>query len=209
MDFNKERHDNALRRLLVAVILLALAASCISCTSPGYEKFTLREGISHFSFEYPENYEERLVRTESEYTDVKFQHYLSGDFISGDDRTDSLLGVSISEEGRLDIWASAEIALEWTVSYLREAYEDFQVLKRSEININGVKGEMLVCSYTPTEAPEDYDPFWWGPSLLLRRHVYFDYDGFIWEIWMVSHENRAEADEPVWEHLIGTFRILD
>ncbi len=181
---------------LTALLILSLLFSITSCESSGYNKYTQRKGIAHFSFEYPESYEESSYYIDSDYTSISHARWQNDDWL------ESWFKVRVFEVG----WAGyldATDLLEHNIQLGTE--EDYQILERSSIIIAGIKGEKLISSYTPDTYESDLKE----PTLLINRKVYFDYNGFIWEISMISIEKVAEADEPGWEHLLETFRILD
>ena len=123
--------------------------------------------------------------------------------------TDSTFRVLVFKAGDFGRPDNARAALEEDISDYSDYRENYQVLERSEISINNVPGELLITSYTPVaEEPEDVTGWKWS-SVLLRRDIFFDYDGFVWDITMISEEGRIEADETVWEHLLETFQIID
>ena len=187
---------------IIPIMLAIMLVAFMSCGTPGYKKYTLREGIAHFSLEYPEGYENVLASTQFGYVDVVFHQSLPEyDYI------DSSISVVIHTVAAIsELYENAKAAIEWSISHLSGYFPDYQVLERKEINIDGVPAELLVGSFTMAEVPEDDV---WNTGRKLDRQVYFDYDGCIWHISMTSDEENAEADEAVWEHLLETFTILD
>lgn len=192
---------------MTAMILISVVMSS-GCSS--YKRFTLREGDAHFSFEYPGNYEEVLTHVYSGWAAVSFDHELvEEDWII----ESSYLRVDVYEAGRRGN-PDAEAALESAITRIatEEYYSDFEILERSSVSIAGVKGEQCTLSYCYREeipATDDEGPFLKLPALMTVRCVYFDYNGFIWEIWLRSTEGFAEEDKAHFEHIIETFEILD
>lgn len=178
------------------------------CSS--YKRFILREGDAHFSFDYPRNYEELVNDVVAGWATVSFDRELvEEDWII----EDSYFSVDVYEAGRIGN-PDAEAALESDITRIatHEYYSDFEILDRSSVSIAGVQGEQCVFSYCYREAIPDVDdegPFLKLPVIMIVRCVYFDYNGFIWEIWLQSTEGFAEEDKAHFEHILETFTILD
>ena len=192
--------------IIFMIVLLTGISSCDDSDngdSLGYNEYTLSRGGAHFSFEYPEGYEEDHGGTIlSRWVLLSFSRSLI-DY----DYTDSIITVSVYQSGIVNRPDIARTALEEDVSNHSTWYKNFQMLERSEIDIGNLPGQLLVTSYTLPMACGESG--WKWSSVLLRRDVFFDYDGFIWTITMFSEEDRIEADETIWEHLLETSRFLD
>ena len=180
--------------IALALLLLLSVAGCY-----GYKKYTQRDGIAHFSFEYSEDYKESYIDLLPAYTSVGYDRW------QNDGWFDSGFYVRVFETGWND-YKDATDLLEKNTQRLSDSYKDYQILERSSVTVDNIKGEKLISSYTPGESHESDLK---EPTLLINRRVYFDYEGLVWEIMMISIEKVAEADEPIWEHLIETFKILD
>jgi hypothetical protein len=180
--------------IALALLLLLSVAGCY-----GYKKYTQRDGIAHFSFEYSEDYKESYIDLLPAYTSVGYDRW------QNDGWFDSGFRVGVYKSGWGDYQKASDL-LDHDIQFGYDSKEDYQILERSPISIDSIKGELLISSYTPGESHESDLK---EPTLLINRTVYFDYKGLIWEINMISIEKVAEADEPIWEHLIETFKILD
>jgi hypothetical protein len=180
--------------IALATLLLFSLAGCY-----GYKKYTQRDGIAHFSFEYSEDYKESYIDLLPAYTSVGYDRW------QNDGWFDSGFRVGVYKSGWGDYQKASDL-LDHDIQFGYDSKEDYQILERSPISIDSIKGELLISSYTPGESHESDLK---EPTLLINRTVYFDYKGLIWEINMISIEKVAEADEPIWEHLIETFKILD
>ena len=176
---------------------MLLLFSVVGCS--GYKKYTQRDGIARFSFEYPKSYEESSAYSRSDYISVSFARWQNDGWL------DSSFMVGVYKSGWGDYQKASDL-LDHDIQFGYDSKEDYQILERSPISIDSIKGELLISSYTPGESHESDLK---EPTLLINRTVYFDYKGLIWEINMISIEKVAEADEPIWEHLIVTFKILD
>ena len=193
-----------------------MGAGCSSHTSTpstpsytSYTRFTLREGDAHFSFEYPESYEKIAIDLHSGYAMVWFiRSLVEEDWII----EDSYFRVQVYEAGQLGN-PDAEAALESEITRIAtsELYRHFEIRDRSSVSIAGVKGKQAIFTYYYPEAPLPLDegPFLKLPAFLIVRCAYFDYNGFIWEIWLQSTEGLAKEDKAHFEHIIETFTILD
>jgi len=183
--------------VLVLLISLAFLPACEATTS-GYIKYVQKEGIAHFSFEYPEEYEEASHYSRSNYTSVSYARWQNDGWL------DSHFRIGAYKPG----WAgynNSNDLIEGDEKLLSDE-KDYQIIERSTISIAGISGILLIRAYTIEDM---FDSDLKEPTLLIDRTIYFDYDGLIWEIMMDSIENVAEADEAIWEHLVETFKILD
>jgi len=188
--------------LIITAVLLMLscliALTACEGTAAGYNKYTQRKGIAHFSFECPESYEKSSYYLDSDHTSILHARHHNDGYL------DSWFRVRVFEAGWGD-YSDATDLLEKNNQRLGDSHEDYQILDRSSVSIDGVNGKKLISSYTPDTYESDLKE----STLLINRKVYFDHNGLIWEIMMISIEEVAEADEPGWEHLLETFRILD
>ena len=186
-------------------MILALVVMSAGCS--GYTSHTLREGDAHFSFEYYDSYEKKASSLYSGHTMVYFNRSLMEEGL-----LDSSFYVLVYEAGWLGN-PDAEAALEDRIaSYATDEYHrDFEILDRSSVTIAGVEGEQVTfCYYAERKLVGDSEgPFFKLPATLIARCVYFDHNGFIWEIFMKSIEEVAEEDKVHFEHIIETFTILD
>ena len=191
-------------QLLLCLVLAFLCiipttgAGCTKCE--GYKQLSVEEGIAHFSFEYPCNWEIGIVDTSEDYTDVSVTgahirtrgaHLPSSTWILFVDWPDG------------DI-PSAAAAMEDSLSFW-ETQDAFELLERSVVEIAGVRAELVVfldeISRDWVRVPE--------PVPSISRELYFDCGGLIWNIYCSSILDAAEADNVHFEHLLETFRILD
>lgn len=189
--------------LFLLVLLILLSSVFIFTGCSGYTRFTLREGDAHFTFEYPKDYDEKYVSIVSIFTRMTFcRSLLEEDWI------DSWFRVRVSKVGWWSSYPDAKATLEADILWSADTFEDYQILERSPVSVAGVEGEQVISSYT-AEHDDPHADYFMKEGLTVNRDIYFDHNGFIWEITMMSIEEMAEADEAVWEHILKTFKILD
>ena len=93
--------------------------------------------------------------------------------------------------------------------------EQDPILGSSPGTIAGAQGEQVTfcyCSYCDFETEPTLgggEPTFKLPITLTVRCAYFDYNGFIWEIYLQSTEAFLDEDQAHFEHIVETFTILD
>jgi hypothetical protein len=194
--------------LLMTTMMLITIVMSTGCSI--YTSFSLREGDARFSFEYPRNYEKIATDLYSGYAIVWFARSLvEENWVT----ESSYLRVQVYEAGRRGN-PDAKAALEDTITRFAtdEHYRDFEIIDRSPVTIAGVAGEQVTFSYCFFESDPvlDYEgPFFKLPITFTVRCAYFDYNGFIWEIFLQSTEGMVDEDEAPFGHILETFTILD
>ena len=84
-------------------------------------------------------------------------------------------------------------------------YENFQLIQKTSINIDGLPAEYISFSYhTPTSEGTSYPPY-----DRVVRLVSFDYDGFLWKLRFDCYTESAEETELYFNHLIETFEFIE
>jgi hypothetical protein len=181
--------------LTVLCITPLIATGCTQCN--GYKQLTVEEGIAHLSFEYPCNWEVGIIeiREDLGFTSITVLSPFS-------EEGDSFWTFSIISP--YEDWPNAEAALEDSLSFW-ESEIDFEILDRSAVEVAGVRAEQVVFF---CRVPRDY-PLGAEPTPVVKRSLYFEYDGLIWMIGSSSDQAVAEADNVHFEHMLETFRILD
>jgi hypothetical protein len=215
---SSERAYRYLYLLLTAMMLISvvMSAGCSSDTNDtsytgptSYRSYTLSEGLVHFSFEYPTNYDEM-------FTEMLHSWVAATSFRSIEEEgwiiERSYLYIFIVEAGGIGT-TDAEAALENEIESFAsdEEYSDFEILDRSPVTIAGVAGEQVTFSYyfAETTPPCDGGPVLKLPATLIVRCAYFECNGFVWEIFLQSTEGVADEDEVHFEHILETFTILE
>ncbi len=183
--------------LLLFIIISSIGYGCREVT-PGHRLFTLRKGLGHYSFEYPVEYKRSASDQHSGYSREYFHRLLPEQ-----DPIYARFIILIIEAGRHGD-PDARTTLESDISYHSESAKDFRILEQSSLIIAGVDGELLVTSYFPKGQFGGFSEI-----QIMVRSVYFDYDGSIWEITMISSEEFAETARADFEHLLKTFQILE
>lgn len=192
---------------MAVLLLLATLITVEGCCDPGdYDKYTLKKGIAHFSFEYPCSYDR--YGSEINEDDCFTLISIRGPYHkSVEDRTWLRVFVLISEDpGFLD----PERALKQDVSH-NEKLLDYRLIERSSVNVAGIEGQQIIYFYN-RERPGSLDPGFIpgvGPAPTIAREIYFCDEGRIWDLQFHSNESTAEADMADFEHMLETFTILN
>ena len=175
----------------------------------GYELYSFEQGFAHFSFEKPKDYflpEENGIKIQdNDYEWLLFWRNLKLSPGIGYAQSINILIIKISPEHPN---ASAEV--ESTIAEKKRRYHDFVLLERSFTSVDGIPAEQIVWSFgagsSSTSLPKATVI---TPTLV--RDVYFEHDGFIWNIGVSSRplQNEAEQAKADFEHILQTFKILD
>jgi hypothetical protein len=195
--------------LLFVTIVLLLALLGFQCNSE-YKRFSNVDGIGHFRFEYPYDYNNVSLRfSPDEFVDAVIKREVVKNGWSDKSIYIFVTSPSFFQKVHSEVH-NAATRLEETIADLTDIYEVMQIKNRSQIVIDGIEGEEIVAVYdsrsghSPNASlpgtPE-------SPSLIIvERHAYFDHNGSIWEIISRSTENVSEKAKADYEHVIETFK---
>ena len=177
----------------------------VSIDDAGNRIITVKEGIGHFSMEYPSGFVLGSIKID---TSGGIES-LFVDFIGPvtPDVGLTLLNININDfEGKY----TAETAARDLLSSAQK-YTNFKLLDESTVNISGVTAYHH-CYYhdkypynTHFEKPGE------DAILVTRliRKVYFDHSGFLWTISMHSDPSREEHDMTVFDRILDSFKVLN
>lgn len=186
--------------LLLAIGVLFLS----SCGNSENRVFSLREGIGHFSMEYPSKYSVKRIDIRND---------------SSNKYTDIGLGLTSAMEGQsffeLSVYAwpvdSNETAITVTESMLSKAeiiFQDFELLQQFSVMVGDMPGQAATFSWTSSpygsssESQEE-------TISAISQVIYLCYDNLAWEIDMASDMDSQEQAEDVFQHALDTFKILE
>lgn len=68
------------------------------------------------------------------------------------------------------------------------------------MKVSGINGQQIVYSWTSPSVE---------PGVVVTREVYFDTKGLIWHLSLDSSETKVETAKTDFEHILGTFKIVD
>jgi hypothetical protein len=191
------------RSLFLLALLLAIVFIG-SCGSPDSMIFSLREGIGHFSMEYPPEYQViRIdIRNEatSQYTDIG----LRAAAVPG---TESLGEISVY------IWPAAgtETAtaiLDYMLFQAEDIFPDYKLLDTASIMVGDMEGQAARFSWN---ASPDTSSGGSGDDVLpaISRIVCFRHNDLAWEIHVATDAASQAEAEDVFLNIIETFQILN
>jgi hypothetical protein len=188
-----------------AIMALVLTASLIvSCTGSGYKIFSLREGIGHFSIEYPSTYTVTRIDIRNDeinrYTDVGFRD------ISNTDST-TLKEISIYT-WPADGDETAVLILDNMLAQAGTIFQDFELLQRFSVMIGDMEGQAASFSWTASPADSSIKL---DESALpaVSTIVCFRHGDLAWEIHVASDTDSQAEAEAVFKHVLETFQILN
>jgi hypothetical protein len=191
-------------KLLISGCLLALFIPIISsCVADSYySKFSVREGICKYSFEYPSHYGKPFLDTSA-----------------GDAQTTVSITVPYHEEEIINIILVISVykknedqlsSANSLVEYYLRLYEsggvlDFSLIEKSQKSVIGRDGILIVYSHTN---PLDAYP---GKESVtdLTREVIFENDGLMWSISVTYDQKTPDSAESDFQHVLETLKIIE
>ncbi len=189
------------KALIVLITLLIIVGVVLSgCSSTEYIKATAIKRGNSFSFEYPSTFKKL--------TPDAF------DDIGGDNSVSLLYTEPGSNRGKADmqiyIIANSPIAgrpdaAAWEeahIKILEQSDDEFELYERSTIQVSGIEGYKIV--YYTTILGN-----YLNSMKLVCRDVYIDYKEYIWKISVLAVEEMGDEAEPIFQHLIESFKFLD
>jgi hypothetical protein len=163
-----------------------------------YKTFANQEGIAHFSFEYPNQWELKYSVENSKMSITKFVTVggarIPSIFIWIQTKTPDVDSPNSSVDMRraLEKW---------------QKNGDIEVLGQSTVQISGFEATQIesnnrIVSYSiPRVDPQRL--------ATTSKFIYFDANGLIWEISSWVLQDNVQTEIKYFEHLIETFKILD
>lgn len=166
--------------------------------------FVLREGIAHFSLDYPPAYSVETFGSSPRDFDLRIARRRIGSNIS-----DILFSILVQKPNSRepDAKASLEFHLEETESAMKYI-NDFKLLKRSPAVVAGIPGEQIIYSHLAYLNFDDADPSKAFLTTLVKREIFFDYNGLIWNIRISSGLEKSDEVGADFEHILQTFKLL-
>jgi hypothetical protein len=192
------------KRILVPgclLILTVLVFFASSCGSSDYRIFSLKEGIGHFTMEYPPEY--AVVRIDirndstNRYTDIGLRPPQS-------ENINGLNEISIYAWPVDPAQAGAVFILDDLLSRADSIFNDFEVLQRYSRMIGDMEGQVAIFSWTASanESTTDNLP-------VISRMVCFFHGDLAWEIHVASDLLTQDQAEAEFNHILETFQILN
>jgi hypothetical protein len=194
------------RLILPSYVLLLLVLVCltISCGSSDYRLFSLKEGIGHFSLEYPPEYSVTRIDIRndatSQYTDIG----LSSPPVAGSPGLNEISIYAWPVDGN----ETATLVLDSMLARADTIFQDFELLQRFSVMIGDMEGQAAIFSWTASPAVSSGEP---GEITLpaVSRIVCFRHADLAWEIHIASDLTTQESAEIEFQHIIETFQILN
>ncbi len=189
-------------RWLIAGLTVA-SLSLTSCSSPDYKVFSLKEGVGHFSLEYPAEYSVTRIDIRngpvSRYTDIGI----------GPTTATSSHGLN---EISIYAWPAdfptdtAVLILGGLLAQGEIIFSDFQLKQRFSVMIGDMEGQAAVFSWTAPLAGGAEEA---KKLPAVSRMACFRHGDLAWEIHVASDLEAQGQAEAEFNHVLETFRILD
>lgn len=183
-------------------LLLALLAATSCGGGPDYHIFSLREGIGHFSMEYPSAYTVTRIDIRNDPTERYTDIGLRVEAGAGLKEIDAYAWPA-EEAG-----ATASLILDGTLARATGVFRDFRVLERTSLMVGDMEGQAARFSWTAVPAGSDNGtPA--GALPTVSRIVCFRHGDIAWEIHVASDEGGQAAALGEFQHIIDSFQVLD
>jgi len=178
----------------------------VSVDDAGNRIITVKEGIGHFSMEYPSGFVLGSIKID---TSGGIES-LFVDFIGPATPDVIVPGIHIYASVYDDSFTSGQAAE--SLLNLARNYNNFRLLNESMLTVAGVTAYQHY--YYSDEYP--YDLHFIKPSeeelilvTWLTRAVFFNHSGLSWTIRMLSDPSREEHDMAVFDRILDSFKVLD
>lgn len=208
---------------VLAIILISSVCIMAGCSQPNdviWEEVTVYNRLGDYSLEYPAHYKKHNLDnlgfeipysllsfespSENLTTEVFNPETAKMETVAGEPGK-SFISVYISDFKAYygDSYSATDSIDEILTDNAR--WENFQLLGRSPVTVSGIEGELVVylVDKLVSTPVEDSDKIWYV------RAVFFDYNGFTWEIAAISDEYIQERVNIFFNHAIETFEILE
>jgi hypothetical protein len=187
---------------VVVALLLALlpAASCGG--GPEYRVFALKEGIGHFSMQYPPAYAVTRIDIRNDpsqrYSDVG----LNVEGIPG------LKEIDIYAWPAGDAGATAVLILDGVLARAGGVFRDFKLLERDSMMVGDIDGQVARFAWTALPAGST-NMTQAGALPAVSRVVCFRHGDVAWEIHVASDNAGQAAAGDEFQNIIENFQVLD
>lgn len=210
------------RIFIYFIVLLCIIAISqgFACTKSEYKKITIENELCSFSLEYPAHYDKDF-REVLDFNIPFIYLLLDGPVVKETaevfDPDSGSIKTVVGERGS----SSINVIISNYKVYHGESYtatdrieavlkgmvkwENFQLLERSPITVSGVEGELIVYLVDKLMPVPVED----GKNLEYVRAAYFDYNDLTWEIVAKCNQDIQEEVTGYFNHIIGTFEILE
>ena len=189
------------RLLVTGLIFLSLLFT--SCGSPDYKVFSLKEGIGHFSFEYPAEYSVTRIDIRNEaatrYTDIG----LSPVFATNNPGLNEISIYAWPVDSPTD---TATLVLTGMLAQGETIFSDFKLDKRFSVMISDMEGQAAIFSWTASSTNGAGEE---KTLPAVSRMVCFRHGDLAWEIHVASGIEAQAQAEVEFNHILETFQILN
>lgn len=217
VNFKAKTKHKKIRAALISLAIMIVTAGAAYWV---YDEYLLKikhveidNAVAHYSFDYPNikyKYHNSGVLEFGGYPSTQTALYAKWDKmpVSQDSSKNSLglvaacpaaIGMDVYHPSQVDE-RNVKEQMEFILGKKSER-ASFELLELSQITISGIEAEQAIY----------YDaPFgFMGIGKEYFRDIYFDYNGYIWLIYMESELSIVDTVKEDFEFVIGTFKILE
>jgi len=198
------------RILSISVLILVVSVILFFSIVIGfkeYRKFTFLNAFSDFSFEYPRFH--HVISTNGAFDGSPIASVFIA-LIQIKAPQDEYIDISIRETSAT--FPSYNVLLEHNLNVAQKGQgaDEFKLLERTGIIIDGVAGEKIAYSYYrhPEAVFKNNQFIKPAPIPAISFVSCFEKNGFIWEINVEAIANRSEKAKADFEHIISSFKFL-
>jgi hypothetical protein len=189
--------------LIAGLVITSLLLT--SCGSSEYKVFSLKEGIGHFSLEYPPEYSVTRIDIRndatSRYTDIG----LSAPPVVGSRSLNEISIYAWPADGN----ETAALVLTGMLARAETIFQDFKLLQRSSVMIGDIEGQAATFSWTASPAAASTNESEAGTLPAVSQMVCFRHGELAWEIHVASDLAAQKNAETEFQHILETFQILN
>jgi hypothetical protein len=175
--------------IVLAILLITGLFSC-SCDKTGkYKEIIVDEGVHHFSFEYPNFYDKPRWTVNSTSCEVK----ALGAFIEPGVGLEFLFINYFPVDNEFPDFTTH---FEYVLKRMKAHFDDFTLIERGSMTIDGLKGESALYSYT-------------GSDFYTVYTANFQTNNTIWDIKLIADKFVIDQAKSDFSHILESFKILN
>ena len=199
MTSKKTYFKTSLVLILLVIILMVFLSDTTGCC--GYRKFTLRNAPTKCSFEYPSSFTRPSVNRDNYSTSITAERPV---------KKPPRNAFHVTVRKIDDYLPDSRTLLEYDLlsAGKNQNIGEFELKDRSSTTVDGVPGEQIAfVNHFSSEYPDVMGKYKRIP--ILSYKAYFEKNGFLWDIAVVSDPILATQTKADFEHILQSFKFLD
>jgi hypothetical protein len=187
--------------LAIQIVLISLFCSCEG--NDTFKTFSLTQGTVHFSFEYRSFYKVKEYKP-GEDTGIPTQDICYVKLVGPlNKQTVDYTSIDVIVDAPDDLIPSAWSNRERAESN-GSSWQKYKLLDKSELTVSGFPAYRIDYIHINPIPISRNTP---EPLVSVYREVYFEAQGFVWMIQMISDSSTSETEKADFTHILDTFKV--